>query len=285
MRSSSLFPFLLVVLLTCWTTVSAQETIELSQAKSFVFALGLNNEDVASELEKLRAHDLIIVDGEEVSAENISLLKQNGSIVLGYVSVGTIETGRSWYHKVKKFRLDLWGDWGEWYARVSKKKFRRILIKQAVKPFLQKGFDGLFLDNVDMVAEYPKQTKGMRKLVKRIAKLVHDENKYVGAQNGDDVIGPFVPYLDHWNREDVVSTYNFDTEVYEQVSERDTQSALETVSHLLETGLFVTTTDYVADVGGEIAQSAVSTACGAGAVPYVGDIELTEITESPLLCE
>ncbi len=264
---------------------SALLAIELHEAESFVFALGLDDEDIAGELETLQAYDLIVVDGEGISTENISLLQANGSLVLGYLSVGTIEPDRSWYKNVKKFRLALWGDWGEWYAKVNKRRFRRVLLKKAVRPFLKKGFDGLFLDNVDMIAEYSHQTKGMRKLVKRIAKLVHRDSKYLGAQNGDDVIENFLPYLDHWNREDVSSTYNFDTESYEQVSEEDAHSALAAVSSIIEAGLFVTTADYVADVGGEIAQAAVSTACSVGAVPFVGDIELTEIPHTPILCE
>ena len=47
--------------------------------------------------------------------------------MLAYLSVGTIERYRSWYRAARPYRLDLWGDWGEWYADTSKAGFRRLI--------------------------------------------------------------------------------------------------------------------------------------------------------------
>ena len=69
---------------------------------------------------------------------------------------------------LKRFRLGAWADWkDEWFADVSKARLRRVLTGRIAPSLLAKGFDGLFLDNVDMVetANHADQRDGMRELV------------------------------------------------------------------------------------------------------------------------
>ena len=86
----------------------------------------------------------MVVDGEEAGAGLVGSLQAEGALVLAYVSVGTIENGRAWSGAASPFELDLWGEWGEWYADTSKAGFRDVITRQAVPPMLAKGFDGLF---------------------------------------------------------------------------------------------------------------------------------------------
>ena len=60
-----------------------------------------------------------------------------------------------------------------------------------------------------MVEGHPKQRRGMRRLVRRLAALVHARGGLLFAQNGERSIGPLLPALDGWNREDVTWTYSF----------------------------------------------------------------------------
>ena len=54
---------------------------------------------------------------------------------------------------------------------------------------LRKGFDGLFLDNVDMIGDHPRQRRGMHRLVAALGRMVHRRDGYLFAQNGERVIG------------------------------------------------------------------------------------------------
>src|SRR5205085_5495803 len=79
---------------------------------------------------------------------------------------------------------------------------------------LHKGFDGLFLDNTDMIEAHPSQTAGMRALVRRLAAYVHARGRLLFAQNGEETIGPLLRSYDGWNREDVSATYDFSRHRY-----------------------------------------------------------------------
>ena len=124
-------------------------------------------------------------------------MQNRGTRVLGYLSVGTIEKWRSWYGQVKRYRLTAWQDWkDEWFADTSKAGLRRKLTSIAEDEILAKGFDGLFLDNVDMVEvkKHRKQRAGMGELVADLDELVGGAGDLF-AQNGapgvlDGLSGP-----------------------------------------------------------------------------------------------
>jgi uncharacterized protein (TIGR01370 family) len=232
----------------------------------------------------LLGYDLVIVDGEDVEPAEVAALRQNGTIVLAYLSVGTIENWRWWYPSVKKYRLDYWGDWGEWYADASKDGYRNVIVQKVAPWVLKKGVDGLFLDNTDMIETHPRQKAGMRTLVKRLSNLVHSKNKFLFAQNGEDSIGPSLKYYDGWNREDVSWTYDFDTSQYHQQSPEDIAAALAALQTISAAGLLVTATDYVDDGNTAAEALCLQNACSAGALSFVSDIDLTRLPGAPLTC-
>ncbi len=255
----------------------------LQAVKSFAFALGdgMLDGDVAA---RFAGYDLVVVDGEDVQAGQVAALHAQGTIVLAYLSVGTIERYRWWYSSVRRFRLDYWGDWGEWYADVSKSGFRDVIAGKVAPWMLKKGVDGLFLDNTDMIETHPGQRLGMKALVKRLANLVHLKKKFLFTQNGAGVIGPMLAFYDGWNREDVSWSYDFGTGRYFQQSAGDIAAALAEIQTIGAAGLLVTTADYT-EAGNTAAESlCLANACSVGAVPFVSDIELTRMPAAPLTC-
>src|SRR5205823_5422907 len=132
--------------------------------------------------------DLVISDGEETKPGQIASLRRHGTIVLAYLDVGTIEPYRWWYRDAKPYRMDYWADWGEWNANVSQPGFRRLIAGRVATWILRKGFDGLFLDNTDMIEAHPRQTAGMRTLIRRLAALVHARHGLLFSQNGESTI-------------------------------------------------------------------------------------------------
>jgi uncharacterized protein (TIGR01370 family) len=254
----------------------------LARVETFALALG-DPLDASAEV-RLAPFDLVVVDGETATPELVEGLQADGAMVLGYLSVGTIEEGRSWSEAAAPYRLDRWDDWDEHFADVTASEFRNLMVEEVAPRLLATGLDGLFLDNTDMVGEHPDPASAMVELVAALASLVHGRSGLVFAQNGDEVVDPLVEHLDGWNREDVTSTYSFERETYEPVSARDTAAARATLERLVQAGLLVTTTDYVGDGDDEATRRAVATACAAGALPYVSDIELTRVPSEPYRC-
>jgi hypothetical protein len=147
---------------------------------------------------------------------------------------------------------------------------------------LAKGFDGLFLDNVDMVETHRRQARGMRTLVHALGRRVHLRGGVLFAQNGEDSIGPLLPVLDGWNREDVSFTYSFERHTYEPV--RDVRAGQRALRRIAAAGLLVTATDYVRAGDVHSRDSAIANACAAGAVPFISNISLTRIPQPPARC-
>jgi endo-alpha-1,4-polygalactosaminidase (GH114 family) len=247
---------------------------------SWAFAAGAPHS-----VSSLARFDLVVVDGEATSRRQLRLLRQRGTLVLGYLSVGTIEPGRSWYRRARRYRLDRWEDFGEWYAKVSARGFRRLIAGHVAPRILAKGFDGLFLDNTDMVETHPRQRRRMHRLARALSRLVHRRGKLLFTQNGEDSIGPTLRLYDGWNREDVTSTYDFDRRRYVPVAPRAGRAALRALRRIARSGLLVTAIDYVRRGDRRGQDAAVQAACSAGALPFVSDIGLRRLPERPFQCD
>ena len=276
---------LLLALATASGSAANGRKAQLTDARSFGFAIG--DGALRGDLSKRYAgFDLVVVDGESSGAEAVAAIRRNSKgLVLAYLDVGTIENYRGWYKAAKPYRLDYWGDWGEWYANVNAAGFRSLMLKRAAPKMLAKGFDGLFLDNTDMTETHPAQKPGMRALVAGLSRLAHARGKLLFAQNGAGVNWPLRRLYDGMNFEDVSFSYDFDRRVYIRQGARDVARAQRNIRRYLSAGLKVTATDYLVARRAKETRIAVRNACSAGAIPYVSDINLSRIPARPFLCD
>lgn len=252
----------------------------LADVRTFAFALGSDVQRV-DRIERLARYDLVVVDGVDAPTALVAELRRRGTIVVGYLSVGTIERGRAWSRAARPYRLDYWG---EWYGDVADPGFRELMTTSVVPQVLDRGFDGLFLDNVDMISTHPAQRAPMVELVGDVAAVLHARGGLLFTQNGADVIEPFLPLLDGWNLEDVTSTFDFELERYAAQAPGAVDRAQQTIRRIVGAELFVTTTDYTARGSSALATRAVANACAAGAVPFVSDIDLDRVPRVPPRC-
>lgn len=260
---------------------AAPRDSRLAAVDSWAFAIGSGNL-TDDRVARLAAFDLVVVDGEEVTSDQVSRLRAGGAIVLSYLSVGTIERGRSWYRRARRHRLDYWGDWGEWYANVSRRGFRNLIVRSVAPTMLAKGVDGLFLDNVDMIEDHRRQRRGMRVLVARTSRLVHAGGGFLFAQNGASVVGPMLHDLDGWNREDLGYGYDFDRRRYRRAGSAETRAAQRELARIGSSGLLTLATSYTRGAIGDRTRAGVL-ACAVGALPFVSNISLTRIG-TPQVC-
>ncbi len=202
-----------------------------------------------------------------MTRQEVATLHAGGALVLGYLDAGTIEPYRPWFRRAKPYRLDYWKQWSEWYAKVDAPDYRKLLLGVAAS-FERKGLDGLFLDNTDMIETHAKQAPGMRLLVAALAKLVHARGGFLFAQNGADVAGPILRYLDGWNREDVGTD----------------PGAVRDLRAMHAHGLLTLATGYVKESSSSAVERDVRLACRAGALPFVSNLGLTRIPHPPPHC-
>lgn len=274
-------------------TGSSSGGVEGSKPESFAFAIGNGNlaGGPAKVAQRLGDFDLVVVDGELARPDEVRALRERGATVLAYLSVGTIERWRSWYPRLKRFRLAAWRDWkDEWFADVSRRKLRVELGQRIAPELLDKGFDGLFLDNVDMaeLARHGAQRPGMRKLVIALSSLARGRGGVLFTQNGRWGLRKLglLEAIDGWNREDVTWTYDFERRRYVRSRPAQRRAALRELAEMRELGLVTTATDYTRAGDRKALERSVANACSAGALPFVGDIGLTarRLPDPPLSC-
>jgi uncharacterized protein (TIGR01370 family) len=274
-------------------SAGALDDPRLAAADSWAFAIGggMLTGDREAVGARLGDFDLVVIDGELATAAEVNELQDRGVAVLGYMSVGTIEKWRGWYDRVKRFRLGAWQDWkDEWFADVSRAKLRRIITRGIAPALLGKGFDGLFLDAVDMIEarRHREQRAGMRKLVGRLAELTHGQGDLLFAQNGFWGLRKFGirELLDGWNREDVTTRYDFDRRRYRRAPRAHRRAAMRELTRMRALGLFTTSADYTKRAGGALYEDAIANACSVGALPYVSDLQLRarRLPDPPLTC-
>ena len=265
----------------------------LADAESWAFAIGggMLTGDREAVGERLGDFDLVVIDGELATAAEVDELQDRGVAVLGYMSVGTIEKWRGWYDRVKRFRLGAWQDWkDEWFADVSRAKLRRIISRGIAPALLDKGFDGLFLDAVDMIEarRHREQRAGMRELVGRLAELTNGQGDLLFAQNGFWGLRKFGirEFLDGWNREDVTTRYDFDQRRYRRAPRAHRRAAMSELTRMRGLGMFTTAADYTKRGNGALYEDSIANACSAGALPYVSDLQLRarRLPDPPLTC-
>jgi Predicted extracellular endo alpha-1,4 polygalactosaminidase or related polysaccharide hydrolase len=100
-------------------------------------------------LAKFRKNDLAVVDTEgheKAVREAVS----RGVYVYGYLNVGAIENGRSYYERFHHIRLAKYSGWdGEYWINPTAKEWQEHVISEA-KKIKATGAIGLYLDNTDI---------------------------------------------------------------------------------------------------------------------------------------
>lgn len=238
--------------------------------------------------ERYARFDLVVVDGEEATAAKVAAMRSRGALALAYLSVGTIERWRGWYPQLKRYRLGAWRDWeDEWFADTARAGLRREIAGEIAPTLLAKGFDGLFLDNTDMV-EVPRhraQRAGMGRLISRLDqvvgpdRLLFTQNGHRGMARGypGQGVPPLAPSFEGWNREDASWTWDFEDRRYRPVGARGREAATAELEGMRGLGLLTTATDYVdlEDASSAAECASEARAREAGALPYVANIGLT----------
>ena len=125
---------------------------------------------------------IIVIEADDYSSTEIKAIKSKGYKVLAYLSVGTIEEERPWWKTYKKYALKKLEDWpDECYADLTRSEWRTFLTNRA-STLKKKGFDGWWLDNIDVYEYYP--TAKMKAATKVVLKEIKSIGGYVMINGG-----------------------------------------------------------------------------------------------------
>ena len=161
--------------------------------------------DDIDRLKKLSSDDdVIVVEGQSFTAEQIAELKSDGKTVYSYLNVGSLETYRPYYPQFKSLAIDRDDNWpDEYWIDVSDRSWQEYISGIVAKELWDKGVDGFFIDNCDVYYVHDEMDD-MYDALLEITKTL----KGYGADvivNGGDV---FVKRLMDENRTDIIDGVN-----------------------------------------------------------------------------
>jgi cysteinyl-tRNA synthetase len=236
----------------------------------------------ADVLGDLDGHDLVVVDGladadgdDRLARRRLSAVP-HGALAISYLSLGTIEKWRSYAGEVPNaWTLGRVHGWpGERYVDARRSGWQEIMLREAVK-IAERGFDGLFLDNLDVSDDHPRTRTGVVELVQRLRASVGD--LLLVAQNGLGTV-EHLP-VDAISHEDV--WWRWEGHGYAPSHPSDTTAILTGLRRQRERGLTVLTLDYT-EPGAAAADEVVARSRAEGFLPAVSVLALDRAPHAPL---
>lgn len=163
----------------------------------------------------IRNFDFVIAEPDQYSREQVQSLYHKHQKLLGYISLGEVNSNRSYYDTLK--RRGFVGtnrNWAASFLNLADSVTRRVLENRADQ-IIAKGFDGLFLDTVDDV-ESGTGHGNLQPYMVDVIREIRREHPSIDIiqNNGLFLLNKTAPYINGVLVEDVASDYNFRTRSY-----------------------------------------------------------------------
>ncbi|MCA0445727.1 MAG: endo alpha-1,4 polygalactosaminidase [Bacteroidetes bacterium] len=187
--------------------------------------------------ENIVNYKLVVVEPDHYTKLDIDALKEGGTKMIAYVSLGEVHPTR-WYFPLADSTGNLLGkneDWGSHFLNIGSPSVRQLFLDRIIPNIMASGYDGLFFDTVDAVAPYTTR----KNLQKDMADLINSIRK----QNPDAILiqnaGLFL--LDQTSSsinavaiEDIASDYQFSDQSYRYANEQEFSEKIKNITDLSE---------------------------------------------------
>ena len=231
-------------------------------------------------VDDLARYNLAIIQPDTLTAEELSALRSRGTLIVAYLSVGEVEPDRPWYSDGRVDPGWILGkneNWGSFFIDAGQPGWRSLML-ELTGEYLQKGFDGIFMDTVDTASSFPETRDGMITLI-TFLRAAYPQALLV-QNRGFSVIGAVSHVIDAVMFEDLSTGYDFEDQEYTLSS--DEATAQEMVALHADTGLPILALDYAPPDNPGRAFRAVQIAHRYGFIPSVSVINLDDIPDFDL---
>lgn len=163
----------------------------------------------------INGFDFVIAEPDQFTAQQVHSLYHKHQKLLGYISLGEVNSSRSYYNILKQRGfLGTNQNWGAGFLNLADSVTRKVLIHRA-DHIVAKGFDGLFLDTVDDVEPGTGRGELQPYMVSLIRQIREKHPSICIIQNaGLFLLSKTAKYINGVLVEDVASNYNFRTKSY-----------------------------------------------------------------------
>ena len=227
----SLIPALVI------TSCSApSKPVKVDQTSYGVF-LGLEEDGLDKILNS--KYNIVVIDAQNFSNESVQKLKDKNKIVYSYLNIGAIENFRPYYNDWVELTI---GDYEHWdeerWVDVSAPRWQNFVLNTLSVSILDKGVDGLFVDNTDVFYEFDEDISFYHGLINMLSEL--KKKTYICLNGGDIFVTRYLSQhssldeiLDGVNQETVFSKINWEDKTFGENTREEVkyfQNYVETVA-------------------------------------------------------
>lgn len=120
-----------------------------SKEKNFAVLNALEGKDY----KKAENYSTVVIDPDNFSYDELNKLKSSGTLTYAYINVGALETFRDYYEDFKQIKVKKYeGFDDEFFVDVTDLSWQEHIINLCNEA-LNEGYDGFFLDNIDVYEE------------------------------------------------------------------------------------------------------------------------------------
>lgn len=183
------------LLIFIFTSFLSAERADLSWVESWAYWL----QDIQIEELKNNSSDLVVIDYSKDGLDEtaftkaeIQSLKDEGKVVLAYLSIGEAEDYRfywkdSWNENPPSFLGEENPDWaGNYKVKYWEKAWWKEVIRPYLKKIISAGFDGVYLDIIDGYHYYGEKDGKMKKRANQMVRLVEKIARFSRRKEGQE---------------------------------------------------------------------------------------------------
>lgn len=239
------------------------------EAEKYVVLIGEDSEII----EKLSDIDLLVIDAEYFSQNDIARLRENGiREIYSYINIGSIESFRSYDTDFEKYTLGAYENWPEEkWIDVSVPEWQACTASR-VDALVQKGVDGFFVDNTDVYYNYPQES--IYDGILTILDYMDHTGRKIMINGGDCFVKKYLTteknvLIDGVNQENVFTAYDFSKDVYTKNDQSTREYYTEYLDLAMSHGCTAYTLEYATDP--TIRRQAAAYAGKHGYICYISD--------------
>jgi uncharacterized protein (TIGR01370 family) len=218
-----------------------------------------------------KGFELLILDPDLYTEYEILEFKKNGIISIAYLNIAEFETYRG-YSIPDSLILGKNPNWEDhFYVNIISQTWQDLIFSDFIPKIISKGFDGFFLDMIDIVQVFPH----FKDKVIDMVRLIKEKNKdkIVIANISWSLIDTLKNFVDAFLVEGLFTRYSFEKKKYYVRLEKEYVDKIEV---LKRTGKKIFTLDYLFE-GDRRRNFVRNLSLHHGFTPYISTIELNKV--------
>lgn len=165
--------------------------------------------------EKVKGYEYVIVEPSYFTKADVLALKSNNTTVLAYLSLGEVDSTSDYFSELKDITLHHNPIWNSYVLDLNEPKTLAVLSGKIDTYIRDKGFDGLFLDNIDnftIDGPTPEQRPILISFLKDIRSRYSDV--FLMQNAGLSILNDSHTLIDGLAIESIASDYDFTRKQY-----------------------------------------------------------------------